>query len=139
MRIAVAPTIAACGAALTAAAVAVIGSPAPALVPVARAIPCSPGEDLYQCMPPVTALTAGDQFRVSKIQVIPDYANVDPLVIARVWDGVMGLLDGGDTTHHVVHQIQQYAGGSLGAAGQFLDIELENIGGTVGADGKLHR
>jgi hypothetical protein len=110
-----------------------------ALAPIAQAIPCSPGEDLYQCMPPVHSLTAGDRFAVSKIQVIPVYANVDPLVIDRVWYGVMGLLNGGDTTNHVVHQIQQYAGGSLDAADQFLDIELDNIGGTVGADGKLHR
>jgi hypothetical protein len=110
-----------------------------ALAPVAHAMPCSPGEDLYQCMPPVHSLTAGDQNVVAKVQRIPAYANVDPLVLDRVWYGVMGLLNGGDTTHHVVGQIQQYAGGSPDAADQFLDIELEAIGGTIGADGKLHR
>lgn len=119
---------------IAASAMAAIGS-----APTAHAIPCSPGEDLYQCMPPVHSLTAGDQAVVAKIQRIPAYANVDPLVLDRVWYGVMGLLNAGDTTHHVVGQIQQYAGGSPAIADQFLDIELENIGGTIGADGKLHR
>lgn len=110
-----------------------------ALAPAAHAVPCSPGEDLYQCMPPVQSLTAGDQAAVAKVQRIPVYANVDPLVLDRVWYGVLALLNGGDTTHHVVGQIQKYAGGSPAATDQFLDMELEQIGGTIGADGKLHR
>jgi hypothetical protein len=56
----------------------------------------------------------------------------------RVWYGTIGLLEGGDTTKHIVGQIQKYAGGSLASADQFLDMVLEHMPGSVGADGRFH-
>ena len=82
--------------------------------------------------------TAGDRYILNQVRRDPTYANVDPNVLVRVWYGTIGLLEGGDTTEHIVGQIQKYAGGSLDSADQFLDMVLEHMPGSVGADGRFH-
>jgi hypothetical protein len=102
---------------------------------------CHPGQDLFECVPPINQLSVADWSFVRGIQSMSSYANTDPYLIARGGYGVCLPLQSGDNVDHVVSQIFKYVGGTASAADQFLDGSMERCmphGTNIGPDGKAH-
>jgi hypothetical protein len=72
------------------------------------------------------------------------FPGVDAATLNRAKYGVMGLLNGGDSTNHIVPNLAQHLGVSNAAADQFLDQVLSNMSvpgvveARINSDGTLY-